>query len=65
LETKKELPDGSLVLATTAIDHPSYPVTPAYVRAQLKAGGWHVRPMGPDLSLVRHFSFFQPNLATY
>lgn len=65
LETKKELPDGSLVLATTAIDHPDYPVTPAYVRANLKAGGWHVRPFpgNPDVSVVTYFMNTDPLLA--
>jgi len=65
LETKKELPDGSLVLATTAIDHPKFPVTPAYVRANLKAGGWHVRPFpgNPAISTVTYYMNTDPLLA--
>jgi len=44
-ETNYKQSDGCLMLATIAMDYSDYPITDAFVRAVLRGGGWHIRPV--------------------
>merc|ERR1711974_360295 len=52
LTTVCVLPNKSLVLGGTAIQHDAMPPTKGNVRAEVKTAGWLLEPKGPNLTLV-------------
>jgi len=62
--TAESKEDPALVLATIGIDFSAYPITDECVRAGLKGGGWHIRPVrdNPNRSLVTYFMNSDPKL---
>jgi len=66
IELNTGLEDGSFVLSSRQVKHDTYPEKPDdYVRAKLKAGGWHIRPVkdNPQQSEVTYFMHSDPDLA--
>lgn len=64
-ETKHTAADGSIMLATTSVEDPTFPVDPDHVRATLLGGGWHCRPVKdqPNQTLVTYFMNTDPKLS--
>lgn len=64
-ETKHTAADGSIMVATTSVDDPAFPVDPDHVRATLLGGGWHCRPVKdqPNQCVVTYFMNTDPKLS--
>lgn len=56
IETVKKQKDGSIIITSANTNLDLYPESAEYVRAELRGGGWYIRPVSKTESLVTYYT---------
>jgi hypothetical protein len=56
IESVKKNKDGSIIITSANTNSDIYPMDPSFVRAELKGGGWYIKPIDKTSSLVTYFT---------